>query len=57
MSPQSLRYPSCESGGPRKRMAQHISWGGALIGVGAPGGAVVLARGLVERGLRKGELS
>jgi len=35
MSPHSLRVPSRESGSPRKRLAQHISWGGALIGVGA----------------------
>ena len=35
MSPQSLRYPSCESGSARERVAQHIGWGGTLIGVGA----------------------
>ena len=129
MTPRSPRYTSCEPSSPRERMAQHISWGGALIGVGAlalhqggivkadlplliaallawsgavriavvrdawalidglaliaaaayvwavsqqlvgwswreswpwlviAGGAVMLARGLVERGLRKGEPS
>ena len=35
MSPQFLSHPSCASRSPRERMAQHISLGGALIGVGA----------------------